>query len=382
MSAGPFSELLRALYGAAADESRWTPALERLADEFRGAIAGLQYRTGTDGMVRSTRFVRIDDTIRAGTTSVRNPWVAATQNRFAPGDVYATHQFLSLAELRRTDYYDRVLRPAGVVFGLGGFVFRDRDRAISVTVVRSAAKGPYAPEELARLRPILPHVSRAVQINRRLADLRRMHSSLADSWEPLAHGLAIVDRSGRVVFANRTARRIAGAADGLTIAADGLVAANAADRRKLRLLLADAIRTSSGAGTGAGGAMPVSRPSLRRPYSVVVAPLPPRDAAFSTGMATVFISDPDEHANSPEALAQTLLGLSQTEARVALTLAATGSVGDTASALGISRDTARWHLKRIYRKTGTSRQPALISRIRSATGRVLRPLSLAAHAGD
>jgi DNA-binding CsgD family transcriptional regulator len=361
--------LLRAVYAAAADQSQWSPALERIGDEFGGGVAGLQYRTGVEGLVRSARFVRIDDRVLAGALSVRNPWVAATQNRFAPGDVYATHQYMALAQLQRTDYYDAVLRPAGLAFGLGGFVFRDGDRVISVTVVRSAAKGPFAPNELARLCPILPHLRRAVQINRRLSDLQRTRDSLVERWDALAHGVAIVDRTGRVVFANRTARAIAADADGLTIGPDGMTAANPHERNRLRLLIAEAVRTSTGAGTIPGGAMAVSRPSQKRPYAVLVAPLPPRDATLPAGMASVFMSDPDARASSPEELVQRLLGLSRAEVRVALTLTATGNVEQTAEALGISRETARWHLKRIFRKTGASGQPALVRQINAAVGR-------------
>jgi DNA-binding CsgD family transcriptional regulator len=357
--------LIGAVYTAAADETRWPAVLERLADEYRGGVAGLHYRTGREGHVRSARFVRLDPVLLEAIHThfaTRNPWVRATQSLFVPGLAIATEQVIPVAELRRTEYHDGVLRPAGVLHGFGACVFKRGDDILSFTVVRSKIGGPYEASELAPVHAIVPHLRRAVQVNARLSELQRTHAALGDSLEHLHHGVVIVGRGGRVVFANRAARAIVAQQDGLTIAADGLGALAAADHRRLRALIDDAVRTSSGEGLGSGGALTAARPSLKRPFIVLVAPLPLSHDEMS-GLATVFVSDPEARFETTGEIAQRLYGLSPSESRLAQALVATGSLERAAEELCIARETARWHLKRIFRKTGTDRQQLLVRRL-------------------
>lgn len=72
-----------------------------------------------------------------------------------------------------------------------------------------------------------------------------------------------------------------------------------------------------------------------------------------------------EHAPEKAAQLQALLGLSATEARLALHLAAGHSVKEFSLQQGCSWHTARTHLKNLLRKTGCHRQVALVQLVRS-----------------
>ena len=294
---GRMLSLVRQIYSAADDETRWPTVLEHLADEYQGGVAGLQYRAGVEGRVRPSRFVRLDPAIQRayGTHfATRNPWTRLSQPIFRPGFVFLPESALPLTQLRRTEFYDGILRPAGVVHCFGACVLRRGDDVLSFTVVRSQTRGPYDVNELTSVRAILPHLQRAVEVNERLSHLERTRASLADGLDYLQHGVLIVNRFGRVVFANQAARAIVALQDGLTIAADGLVAAAREDRRKLRSLLDDSVSTASGKGFGSGGVMTVARPSMKRPFLLLVAPLKlALEGEGSFGMSTVFISDPE-----------------------------------------------------------------------------------------
>jgi DNA-binding CsgD family transcriptional regulator len=366
--------LIREVYTAAADETRWTTVLERLADEYRGGVAGFQYRTGTEGKVRAARFVRLDPVLQEATRThfaTRNPWTRLSQPLYHTGYVYTPERTLPLSALQRTEFYDGILRPAGVVHCFGACVFKRGDDVLSFTVVRSKTRGPYEDSELEPVRAILPHIGRVVQINERLSDLQRTRASLIDGLDSLRHGVIVVNRSGRVVFANRAARAIVALRDGLSIDADGLIASARDDRLKLRALLDDAVRTAIGDGMGAGGAMMVSRPSMKRPFRVVVAPLTlVPDHAPSPGMATAFISDPDIGVETIEEVTRRLYGLTAAEARAASVFASSEGLDEAADTLHVSRETMRWHLRHIYRKTGTHRQAALLKRLVDGPARV------------
>jgi DNA-binding CsgD family transcriptional regulator/PAS domain-containing protein len=360
--------LIRGIYAAAADEAQWPRVLEDLADAYGGGVAGFNYRIGPTGLVRAAQLARVDPAIIEAIQThyaARNPWTRLTQPLFRAGEVVAMDAMLPAADLRRTEYFAGILRPVGVLHCFGACVFRRGDDVLSFTAVRPAAKGPFQPGELSHVRVILPHLQRAVQVSTCLKDLQRTRTALADALEHLAHGIVVIDGRGFPTFVNRAAREIAAARDGFAVTSDGIAASGRADSLRLRALVAQALRTGAGEGLDSGGAMTISRPSLKRPYLVVVAPLrlAVEDSPHA-GFATLFISDPEAQTEPPAEIARRLFGLTTTESRVAGALAATGSMDAVADQLRIGRETARWHLKRIYRKTGTTRQAALVRLLR------------------
>jgi DNA-binding CsgD family transcriptional regulator len=384
---GRMLSLIRHVYRAAPDATQWPAVLEHLSDQYHGGVAGLQYRTGIDGQIHSSTFVRFDPALQRTYGSyfaTRNPWTRLSQPLFQPGLVYTPESVLPLPQLERTEFYDGILQPAGVVHCFGACVLRRGDDVLSFTVVRSRRRGPYTVGELNGVRHILPHLRRAVQVNERLSSLAGTRARLADGLDSLQHGVVVVNRHGRVVFANQAARTIVALRDGLTITADGLQPTSRDERRRLRALLDDSVRTRAGEGFSAGGAMTVARPSMKRPFLLLVAPLTlPLESEGGSGMSTVFISDPEAQIESIDALVRRLYGLTATEAKVANAFLTSGNLDQAAEQLHLSRETVRWHLRHIYRKTGTNRQTALLKLLIQGASRLklaaCQIASLASH---
>jgi DNA-binding CsgD family transcriptional regulator len=338
--------------------------------EFHGVVAGLQYRAGSEGRVTFARFVRLDPALQQALRShyaTRNPWVRATQPLYQPGTAFATEAAVPLSALRRTGFHADILQPAGVLHGFGACVLKRRDDVLSFTVVRAAAAGGFAPAELGRVRAVLPHLLRVVQVNEHLSDLQHTRTALLDAVERVRSGVFGVDRNGRVVFANRTGRAIVAQDDGLTIVDGGLMASGRADHIALRRLIAGAAAGVAVSSEACGGTMTIGRPSLRRPYTVLVAPVPSLSCIeCPRAVASVFVSDPEMERQASGDVLSRLYSLTRTESQLAMALIDTGVLSQAADRLGIGRETARWHLKRIYRKTGTNRQSALIGRVAAA----------------
>jgi DNA-binding CsgD family transcriptional regulator len=76
--------------------------------------------------------------------------------------------------------------------------------------------------------------------------------------------------------------------------------------------------------------------------------------------AAVFVSDPEARPDSNQQHLRELYALTVVEARLAAWLAQGKSVNEAAAAMGITVNTARAYLKRIYDKTGVRRQPELV----------------------
>ena len=127
-------------------------------------------------------------------------------------------------------------------------------------------------QEAALLSALMPHLQRAVQLHRRLADAQAVVRGSTSALDRLAHGVILVDASGRVMFANRTAEEILRARDGLSVHNRELFGARAQDTNGLRTLIADAVATSTGDGIGAGGMVMLGRPSGRAALRILVTP--------------------------------------------------------------------------------------------------------------
>ncbi len=73
--------------------------------------------------------------------------------------------------------------------------------------------------------------------------------------------------------------------------------------------------------------------------------------------AVVAITDPEAAPEPPEGVLRQLYGLTPAEAALARALAAGRSVQEYAEEAGITAETARWHLKRVFARTGRPAKP-------------------------
>jgi len=197
--------------------------------------------------------------------------------------------------------------------------------------------------------------------------LEAQRSASLEALDHLAAGVILVDANAQVLFLNRAAQEIVDRKDGVSVGPAGLSAASSAETNELRRLIAECGMIASGLALKVSrGVMNISRPSARRPLSLLSIPLCLEFArrqllkAGEIPSAILLISDPDaEPALHPSEL-QRSCGLTAAEARFALVLMTGKSVEEAAAQLGISVNTARTHLKRVLSKTGARRQGELL----------------------
>ena len=129
-----------------------------------------------------------------------------------------------------------------------------------------------------------------------------------------------------------------------------------------------AVRGALNGASPPGQAISVARRNGAADYPVVVSALWGNQRRLDLRhlerpLAALFVTDPDRPQEAPAELLQRLFGLTAAEAVVAERLAAGQSLPQTAEALGVTRNTVRTHLRRIFSKTGTSRQAELVKKI-------------------
>lgn len=180
-------------------------------------------------------------------------------------------------------------------------------------------------------------------------------------FDHLPQAVILADSMGQVVFANREARMIGAAGNGLRLGPGGLRAETVEQTKALRALI-DAAAGAQSANPG-GAALALSRRSGRA-LSLVVSPLPSARGMSacldSEPHVLILVVDPDRALPlSAEQLRQ-LYGFTPAEAQVAIAAVRGRGLPAIAAELDIALTTAKTHLQRVFEKTGTRRQAELV----------------------
>jgi DNA-binding CsgD family transcriptional regulator len=355
-------EIVDRIYAAVPYPDRWPAPLERMRLGAGAAGASLTIAMGPAGGGRA-RLLRFTSSgydpalslVYRARLHEEDPYVAPALAALPPALVLG-RDHVDAAALAKTAFFRRWLEPQGLADPIILVAAARRDAALHAVVRldRAAAAPPWSDRQIAFARRLLPHVARALDITLRCRGEMDDLSTVLRTLDHLPSGLALLDRDGRVVYANRVARAILEAGEGVRTGARGdLEARDAADRKALAALLRDALAR------GAGGTIPLRRPREAPPILLTVPPSPAGPALFGGAALAVLLSDPARSRRMGAALTRTF-GLTRAEARVAEGLASGLAPKEIAFRLRSKVATVRTHLKSIYAKMRVGRQPDLV----------------------
>jgi DNA-binding CsgD family transcriptional regulator len=232
---------------------------------------------------------------------------------------------------------------------------------VFLEVMRPRGWGRFEHGDIECCRLMLPHLQRVLRTQHRLAELEVERDAAFDALDHLPWGVVLVDQHGNRLVANRRAQEILMAGDGLMAHGDSLRAELADETARLDRVLSRVLKGGDQA-PSAGGTLSITRPSGAHPLSVLVVPLRTKAEILGDRVpaAAIFLSDPDLRPDSNEQHLRELYTLTVVEARLAAWLSQGKSVEEAAAAMGVTVNTARAYLKRIYNKTGVRRQSELV----------------------
>jgi DNA-binding CsgD family transcriptional regulator len=213
----------------------------------------------------------------------------------------------------------------------------------------------------------MPHLSRALDLHLRFLQLRMNSECLGAGLDAFGHASFGLDQHGRIVVMNRLAEEML-KCGGLKIIDGRLSATSTQTNKQLQSAIAHVIASGTHNGTSAGESFLLSRHE-RDP--LVVTAIPFLSHALDSNdqlRALVFLVDPSAQPKSRATVLRGLFRLTPTECKLSDLLAAGKDIKEIATSIGITLETARFHLKRILAKTGLHRQAELVRLILSLPG--------------
>ena len=359
-----FDQAVQSLLDAAVDPTRWNDAMEAIS-QYTGATGVVLLQTyGTQPGTPHTRSLEegMDAYFREGwhLRDVRMRGLPAMRSK----GIFVDQDFASREELASSDYY-QFLRKFGFNWS-AGVGFSTAEEEWCMVIERGDRQGFVTPEEKADFVRFGPHLSRAALLSRNLSLANA--TGMVDAYQSLDCPSFLLDRSGHVVRANVAAEKLIG--DGLSLAQGVLACSLPDDNRDLAGLVARLCRPPGMSDAEALPSVIVRRPTKRPLIVEGIRVKGMASAVFSPAKAILLVSDTERPSADPRMdLLRGTFGLTQTEALLVSHLAREIPLPLVAESLGISFETARSHLKRVFAKTGTNRQSELLLLLRR-----LRPL--------
>lgn len=357
-----FSDLVGLIYEGALERRPWQGFLLALRDTMGAVAATLMLRPeGTDrvGLILNEGGSSEGLAIYKDGLFMADPFVD-----LPPGQVVALHELVPLAEFEQTELYRLCMAPGGMYDSLGADVVIDNGTEACLRIARSRDARSFTRAEKDLCAALLPHLERAIRIYIQLNRMQTERALFAGAIEQLAVGAIILDDEGSVIGTNALADQILAQRDGLFVSEGTLRLGAAREARELKRILGELLEARRNGQPGVVQALRIGRSGGRADLGLIARPVPAGDTVLGGAPTVVlFVSDPEQRPDARAQVLMKLFGFTPTESQLAIHLANGMNIDDAAAELGMSRNTARAHLRAVFGKTGVSRQSGLVSLI-------------------
>lgn len=361
--------LLGKTYDAALDEGLWEGLAREIADTFRSSSVSLRLRSDRTGkaplLACTDNILAVDGAAYSNHYWRHDKW-ANRAAEMAMSKVFMSKELISDEELERSEWYRDWLRKSDVFYIVGAVFPAGEDEKISLGIHRAKQEGDFDEPDKRPVALFLPHLERALQLRRQLQPAGIAGAVALDALERVGIATFVVAENGLILYANRKAEGLVQTADAMVAPGNRLTTLDPRASKHLAVAISAAVTMAAGGPGAIAGSLVVRRPD-RFPLTVLVSPFRPAGDGFGAPVpaAIVFVRDPESPTASREAL-QSLFGLTATEAVVAAGVADGRSLDEIAVNYRITRNTVRTHVKSIFSKTDTSRQPELVALLRGS----------------
>jgi DNA-binding CsgD family transcriptional regulator/PAS domain-containing protein len=359
------SQIVADLYDASIEPSRWPHVLIALAERARADAVGLLFNDFATGRGHFEAAIGIPAEALASYRrmhSQSNVWLADEQPFRETNTAIRGSQIVGEEKVKSSSFYNEWLKPIGLLSHLFAVVERETDGVMLLMLARREGKPDFEDDIVGDIQTLVPAVEQALHAGRGVRRLRALENAALRAIDVMPIGVVMLDQNGAVIEANRSARAVLEAGEGLTVANGGLAVDIGGRQTQLRELITRSEKQAPAFASGELTLLPVRRQAGQRPLTLLLMPLEQTIEAHvkQAPVALLFIGDPERSVGFDQTRIARLYGLSRAESRVAALLASGYRLEQVAEALDIAYETVRKHLKQIFGKTGTYRQAELV----------------------
>ena len=355
---------VRSTYRASLEPSLWPDALQAIADAL-GDVGAILIYGRDDGKFGVVCSPSLQHCVAEYATAWSGRDIRAIRCRergyFFGRDVVTDRDVITRDEMADDPFYAEFLSKHGLRYFAAAMVSPDPRVEVAISIQRASERQEYTDDELALAGELGAHVETALRLSIRLMDAEIVNCGLSAALDTIGIGVLALDSLRRVTFKNATASSLLG--DGIDLVNERLLAGpQVADKIDEEIEKALAER---GEAPARPAPIVVARSGTARPLAVYVMPIPfvenPGTHFLGQARIMVLLVNPELDAPPDATIVRDLLGLTLGEARVASLVGEGMSPRDAAQKLGVSVETARTVLKRVFQKVGVSRQSELVA---------------------
>ena len=361
-----YDDAVDAIYAAATVPDLWPDALQAIADVFDdvGTLLVYQREDATFGHIWSPR---LEPVVLEFAQSYRGPDLRAVRGlergKYFERNMLVDADLVSDDEMQTHPYYQLLARH-GLRHSAAGIICPHPSIATSLAIQRSIHKDPFTPEEVATFERLSHHAESSLRLSIRLLNAEMARDGYEDAFNRLGIGVLTLSDARTVGFRNGVADRLLG--DGLEVGRDGRLRANGSKEAELSAAISRAVSQDPMSEIADPRPIMIERAHAVRPLTVYVMPIRSSSGSRAGNFLTfvraiVLLIDSDSSEPADPALVRDILGVTLGEAKVASLIGIGLSPRDAAEKLGIAEETARTCLKRVFNKTGISRQSELVA---------------------
>ena len=376
---GGFSGLVDRVYQAAINPSAWSETLPTMAEWLEAPMAmlftptmlpqdgGFYFNHGIPEAAMELWRTRYQPLDIWTTAAIQN-------NRFQEGQIFTGEDIVSTEELAKSIWYQEFLSRIGIGQVLVNTVYGFDSKVHHPTVIsyfRDLNSTGFSVQDRWKSSLLLPHVSRAMGVAARLRNAECQLANTLAALDRLNHGVLLIGENEEILFSNQAALRILSLEDGLRLQIQNhqhgwthLVAKSKRTQELMDEAIREVVKPSILAAQHFSKTVVISRPSGKPVFTLNFSSLPVQHdfvvEVKGNPKAIVFIMDSAAPVEINHILLKDAYGLTKAEISVAELIMDGKSLEESSVKCGLSVNTLKTHLNRIYGKTNTANRAMLI----------------------
>lgn len=362
-----FEELVRLLTLGIIEKPPWSSFVRELRDQSGGSYANIIFRRTAQATSETFEVSDYDEfpvEFRRSYTERFSGIDPFPYFEMRPGVVYGTADLMGVDEFEDHPYYKGYLKPAGLESLLLFQTEEPSGYRAWVTIARRLKTGTFNEADVAMCQQLEPHIKTALHVFAALQKLELERDIYRHVAGTLAWGIVLLDQHGQICEIDVVAEKIIQSTVLLRIYNKKLRAVDHKNDLALQAIV-------KGLLAGSNDRTAVFRlsndPQLDLTFRVLQQPI--GWMAEGAPRVAVYVSSTTAGSFPSIDVISKMFGLSKTEASLTLLLARGRTLTEAAIDLNITESTARTYSKRIYSKTGVTRQTELVRQILNSVSR-------------